>query len=89
MANHTKGLWIAERVIGPRGWIVTGNGGQYDIAVIRDGSGNPENEANARLISAAPELLDALKAMREECIGFVPNCADKVDAAIAKAEMNQ
>lgn len=35
---------------------------------------------------AAFELLEAVKAMRDECIGFVPKCADQVDAAIAKAE---
>lgn len=43
-------------------------------------------EANARLISAAPDLLAALKALRNACIGMVPECAPMVDAAILKAE---
>ncbi len=51
---------------------------------------NPEQLANARLIAAAPELLEALEelmAMRNKC--FIPNENDwwdeKARAAIAKA----
>lgn len=32
----------------------------YDICEISDNNGYPENEANARLISAAPEMLETL-----------------------------
>ena len=78
--KHTLGPWNAERVIGPRGWIITGNDGQYDIAVVRDGTGMPENEANARLIAAAPKLKDALAAMLDFWGGY--ECPE-VDAAIA------
>jgi hypothetical protein len=45
-----------------------------------------QHEANARLMAAAPELLAALKALRDACMGMVPECAEQVDAAIAKAE---
>jgi hypothetical protein len=38
------------------------------------------------LIAAAPDMLEALKALRDACMGMVPDCAGQVDAAIAKAE---
>lgn len=59
--NHTPGPWVAERTLAPRGWIVSRKDDQYDVAIVRDGSGQPENEANARLIAASPEMLSELK----------------------------
>ena len=58
-----------------------------EIAVIR--VEGPEGEANARLISAAPELLEALRGMLEVFgdefgIGSSETC-DAARAAIAKA----
>lgn len=54
--------------------------------------GTPEWEANARLIAAAPDLLEAL----ERCLNFIENtesemgdtleCGDKARAAIARAK---
>ena len=48
-----------------------------------------EDEANARLIAAAPELLEALKDMldghEDACTGYGEGAADKARAAIAKA----
>lgn len=41
--------------------------------------------ADARLMAAAPDLLEALIALRADCMGMVPDCAEQVDAAIAKA----
>lgn len=55
-------------------------------------SSSPEREANARLIAAAPEMLEALKAMLpennvadEHCRPDFTTC-EKARAAIAKAE---
>jgi hypothetical protein len=52
------------------------------------GSGGPEGEteANARLIAAAPELLDALKEVRDYMREGRGGFWIRVDAAIAKAE---
>jgi hypothetical protein len=58
---HTPGPWThkATASLGPQ-YLVYPEGDSYDIAVIYD-HGN--TEANARLIAAAPELLEALKEM--------------------------
>ena len=48
-----------------------------------------DNKANARLIAAAPDLLEALKDMldnhEDACTGYGEGAADKARAAIAKA----
>ena len=52
------------------------------VALVRD-------YRDAAVMSAAPELLDALKEARERMVGGSPSIralADKTDAAIAKAE---
>ena len=70
-AKHTKGLWNIkqwEYISPPRKELVLENG-EYRLATIAaDFSGNnpytiplEEAEANARLIAAAPELLEACK----------------------------
>jgi hypothetical protein len=58
MSKHTPGPWESIRTTAPRGWIVTANDRAYDLAIVRDGSGMTENESNARLIAAAPDLLE-------------------------------
>jgi hypothetical protein len=56
------------------------------------GDDESEQQANARLIAAAPELLDALKLIesvyRQNCVseGEPSSVLDAVQAAIAKAE---
>jgi hypothetical protein len=48
-----------------------------------------DNKANARLIAAAPDLLEALKDMldnhEDACTGYGEGAADKARSAIAKA----
>lgn len=50
---------------------------------------NAAGDANARLIAAAPDLLEALKDMldghEDACTGYGEGSADKARAAIAKA----
>ena len=61
------------------------------IAEVRDNDLCPEHgggyESNARLIAAAPDLLEMLKAVRSGITwADYPELLDEVDAAIAKAE---
>lgn len=72
MAEHTKGpwrLWISSdarphSVVGPAGFRPDGASVARIVDVSHYGSTNalyaPEQEANARLIASAPELLEAL-----------------------------
>lgn len=69
MSKHTPGPWIACEYGGYGDYdgkcrVVLGEGGDIRTAVVL-GFDTPENEANARLIAAAPELLEALRIARE------------------------
>lgn len=87
--GHTKGPWHSER--GGKGWVVR----------IDEPNGLPianlsmQSEANARLIAAAPELLEALKACVQRLDAVWDSGMETEDdlialrtarAAIAKAE---
>jgi hypothetical protein len=60
-------------------------------ATVWGGKGYPRGEANARLIAAAPDLLEALKACAAVCAGEVVNknglifALEQARAAITKA----
>ena len=54
MSKHTEGPWTAKPF--DRTWVVCFGGDEYLI-----GGVHLNREANARLIAAAPELLEALK----------------------------
>lgn len=100
-AKHTPGPWRAERT-GPwdgwDGWEVIAKDG----ATVCNGLGsqrNPIREANARLIAAAPELLEAAKLVLEwyeaednhsgtdfyQRMQMCRDSEDAIRAAIAKA----
>lgn len=75
MSGHTPGPWVAKELYGGnRGWVVlheeTINGGSFKRRI--DWSGQMD-EANARLIAAAPELLDA------QTMGVEVNTPDFLD----------
>jgi hypothetical protein len=98
-ARHTAGPWMAE--FSPA--TMHDEDGFWEIAPI-GADGHPDwtrevaclsdcNEANAHLIAAAPELLEALVSLTEDfdlAIGGNPNAVDamwaRVKAALAKAE---
>lgn len=91
--KHTPGPWTAEH--GIYGSIVCKDGKSM-IAVWPEALGGPEfpHEANARLIAAAPELLEALLQVIAEKAPSYHDCTDdglpecvwcEALAAIAKA----
>lgn len=95
MSKHTPGPWRAEvNAMGDKLCIWSG---AYPVAIVRDAH---EQSANARLIAAAPELLEVLKMAQRELhttksmlrAAKVPGTAttqmviEQCDAAIAKAE---
>lgn len=59
--NHTPGPWEVLPT-NAKSYVIAGDDGTYDVAIVRD-IGKHNNAANARLIAAAPELLQALKAL--------------------------
>ena len=95
-AKHTPGPWMkAERLNGPW-WHISSShsvGGRQAVACVHGESKRGATayaemfEANARLIAAAPDLLDALQAFP----GFTDDATagdawlEKMRAAIAKA----
>lgn len=96
-AQHTPGPWFAlendPKHFPGHGYRVNRNkdGFAWDLAHICNA---PNGSANARLIAAAPELLDALQAMTEIAemtIGWLPTPPNadgpliQARAAIAKA----
>ena len=83
-AKHTSGPWRAENssVICPDGSIVT-----CCVRGSVDRQNQAEDFATARLIAAAPDLLDALR-VAEESVGDL-KALEIVRAAIAKATGDQ
>ena len=88
MSGHTPGPWRVNGIDGAlEGWKVTDTGPTQD----HDGDGASEylatvyDEGNGRLIAAAPELLEALKAVVRVADRATVEF-DLARAAIAKAE---
>lgn len=83
MSEHTPGPWRVEKFNDTKSWSIYANGGTHSLASIRDA-------ANARLIAAAPELLQALRDARESLIARgadpVISVLREINAAIAKTE---
>lgn len=102
-AKHTAGPWRVDTGPKSRGRVISVCKGfpQKPVAQATGQETVDEREANARLIAAAPDLLEALKlcikelrAVRHGSVGGVPNDIalliperiDVAEAAIAKAE---
>ena len=94
MSKHTPGPWTVKEDLhygdefwygGPKGFTIT-----VGPAVLGDTTKRtiPEQQANARLIAAAPELLACLKALQRftEQLVFNRDLAERVNAAITQAE---
>jgi len=63
MSGYTPGPWHAVSIRGSYAWRVTRDpaNARGDIATVIAGLGSTSVEADASLIAAAPELLEALK----------------------------
>jgi hypothetical protein len=92
--KHTPGPWTIEKSEFGDHWVRQPGIAGFSICLI----GHPEQEANARLIAAAPDLLFAAKDAVESCPGYVRGFHDIKDEcsfcmllkeAIAKAEGNE
>ena len=85
-AKFTSGTWIASPEEGTTEWSV--DAGIWGIAICADFPGDGEVESNARLISAAPDLLYALEEALHLIETLTPiegSTVRMVRAAIAKA----
>lgn len=92
MSAHTPGPWLILPEESDKPYLrIRGNrlGGQYKIANVLT-AGDAETLANARLIAAAPELLEALKQAIEALSCGDPNARMNAlrdcPAAVVKAE---
>lgn len=87
--EHTPGPWRTHRPHHGTIYIDApiGNGMLQEVAAIGPTEGAGQQEANARLIVAAPELLEALKTARAYgSDSWSEWITEKVDAALVKAE---
>lgn len=94
MSEHTPGPWSVpyyDDNPGDQGWwIHNGKVGSDEFAIAVTFDGNPNSEADARLISAAPDMYAVLRELAE-CSEYwseydVPlGIHDRIAAALAKA----
>ena len=82
MPKHTSGEWVAS---GDQVVTIDGN----SIADVYGGQTFDECEANARLIAASPDMLEALDAVVFEATAMPDYVLAMVTAAIDKAEGNE
>ena len=99
MNGHTPGPWRLSPLLSgsenDRGFRIFASDGRdgtmwiADVSPVIDndrGDASEEGKANARLIAAAPDLLEALKDVEANVADDSPFMWERVGAAIAKAE---
>ena len=94
MTMHTPGPWKLGQYLGsPRQFVIhmdVGDKGRgLDVAFTSAAFGNNETIANARLIAAAPDLLEALKRCKFDSLNMTLEDREFCRAAIAKATGEQ
>ncbi len=83
--SHTPGPWFAEYDDNGFYYIRGGEGGLSDLAhIIGEG---PLDKANAHLIAAAPDLLEALKVLLSCQLLYIVSTEDSVANAIKGAKV--
>ena len=97
MSKHTPGPWILSGPMGtghlhgrePEFRVYAHRTLFLEVCADPDGYAHGENEANARLIAAAPELLETLREVRKQArhpdYDWSLDLQREVDAVIAKA----
>jgi len=93
MTDHTPGPWHARAAIRANEFIITSQSGGYaPLAKVKGDKRSTlaDAEANARLMAAAPDLLDALLEMLIACPDLekdnaIVKAVDMATAAIGKA----
>jgi hypothetical protein len=93
MSQHTPGPWFVvnigaddEPMMSVKAARIAGQEPRHEVAICATGDSPQEMEdANARLIAAAPELLEALEMLMDEATTDQNLAAIKALAAIAKA----
>lgn len=77
MSKHTPGPWVAVKYPDTKAHTVWANG-VSSLASVKHNQPHTQ-EANAHLIAAAPEMLEALKALID---AFEPYVLDETDADV-------
>jgi hypothetical protein len=62
-AKHTLGPWKYTPSTNLVEGCIESGAQEYEVCTVSDNNSNPQNVANARLIAAAPDLLEALLLM--------------------------
>lgn len=92
--KHTRGPWnISDDLTSDTHFVISLGGDRHGCILIerhREGF-DSEDEPNARLVAAAPDMLKALKAIEHQIGTLKPDASTLiyVRAAIAKAENNR
>lgn len=84
--KHTPGPWKKRPHFTPAGNAIVVDSSNIGIAGVFGKSHEQDAEANAALIAAAPELLEACKMILPYLQSNNGYGADQIEAAIAKAE---
>lgn len=85
--THTPGPWKVADYGKPRGDVIAVCKGlpQKPVAKAAGQQDPDERMANARLIAAAPEMLDVLTRIRDSYRGYIPDFVEAVNKVIDKA----
>jgi len=85
MTKHTPAPWKFKDT-GASAKIISADGGTIATIIVTSKGTPEEKKANARLIAAAPELLEAAQKALDDCVDLIGTEAGyALEAAIAKA----
>lgn len=84
-AYEESAIWSGDKVVCSFGHEYESSGNLEDGGPCEPFAGTPPNDADARLIAAATDLLDALQGMLAAANNDITAECDKARAAIAKA----